>query len=105
MKKLFALLLLTPFIHSKDICDIKVNIKSSQSSVERSMAFNNQKKQCKATDILYIQLEGMADPKDKEQLLVEYSTKYCSFEKSIVIKGKQLACHFGSYVGRNLRNL
>ena len=105
MKKLFVLLLLTPFLQSKDskTCDIKLNYET-KTSMTAIFHFRKLIQQCEKNDIFELTIKGRTLLKNQEEL-AGWSSGYCVFEESVVIEGNSLVCRLRSTEGRDLRFL
>ena len=105
MKKLFVLLLLTPFLQSKDsdVCDIKLNYET-KTGMAVTFHFNKTIKKCEKNDILELTIKGRTLLKNQEDL-AGWSSVYCVFEESVVIAGNKLVCRLRSTEYRKLRFL
>lgn len=105
MKKLFVLLLLTPFLQSKDsdICDIKMNYQT-KTSIQVIADFRKDIKKCEKNDILELTIKGRTLLQNQESL-AGWSSAYCIFEESVVIAGNILVCRLRSTEYRKMRFL
>ena len=105
MKKLLALLLLTPFVQSGDnaTCDIKL-VYGETSNVSVLFKWKQDLKKCEKNDILELTIEGKTIF-DTQRELVGWSSSYCKFEESILIESNRLACRFRGTETRKLRSI
>lgn len=105
MKKLLALLLLTPFVQSGDnaTCDIKL-VYGETSNVSVLFKMKDELKRCEKNDIFKLTIEGKTIL-DTQRQLVGWSTSYCKFEESILIESNTLACRFRGTETRKLRSI
>ena len=105
MKKLFVLLLLTPFLQSKDsdICNITLNYEA-KTRMKVIDDFNKDIKKCEKNDILELTIKGRTLLQNQESL-AGWSSAYCVFEESVVIAGNRLVCRLRSTEYRKLRFL
>jgi len=105
MKKLLALLLLTPFVQSGDdmSCDIKL-VYGETSNTTVLIKMKQELKKCEENDIFELTIEGKTIF-DTQRQLVGWSTSYCKFEESIIIKSNKLACRFRSTEYRKSRSI
>ena len=105
MKKLLALLLLTPFVQSGD--DVVCNIELVYGETPNSAVYfkmNQDLKKCEKNDIFELTIEGKTIF-DIQRELVGWSTSYCKYEESILIESNRLACRFRATETRKLRSV
>jgi hypothetical protein len=98
MKKILALLLLSPFASADmdKICTIYLT------DLTETVGDMIKKKNCERNNILQLKLPVSSAGKEAEVLLINFANQYCRFDRNTLIKGNTLGCVLYSPQGRVL---
>ena len=98
MKKLLALLLLSPFASADmdKVCTINLT------DLTETVGDMIKKKNCERNNILQLKLPVSRANKEAEVLLINFANQYCRFDRNTLIKGNTLGCVLYSPQGRVL---